>query len=332
MKKQNALVRNAKLVLTGADESVVDSAPETEDKVTTEAEDESVAEIDPETKDKVTAEAEDESVAEIAPETEDSVATEAEDEPETKVAVIAPETEDKVTAEHNSVTETKVVANTDCDQYDNQKREDARRRKKERRDSVSNEERAQQERKERQDSESNEQQESNDKRKRREDSESNEHQESNDKRKRREDSESNEHQESNDKRKRREKRTRERPNSEQPSETEDSFEMLSDLMLSFNKILITLQTSPGTLMSVVDGEVKRIHKILIRSMLDGSFLKSLSKNPFDPASQFPKFIRILTSGSPLYEQTSMISGMFGASNPLLSLFTSMLSSNNGERH
>ena len=227
-------------------------------------------------------------------------------------------TTDVKTDSENHVNTIRIQVKTDCEQYDNQKYEDSRRRKNERKNSESIEEPR------RKNSESIEEQ-------RRKNSESSEEQ-------RRKYYESNEEPESNKEpesdeeprtkykqtepepteKKKRKKRTPEYP------ETETSLELIPELLMSFNKIFMTMQMSPSTLMSVVDGEVKRINKILTRTMLDGSLLKSLTNNPFDSANMFPKFISILTSGSPLSEQTSMISGLFGAANPLFSMFTTML--------
>ena len=109
-----------------------------------------------------------------------------------------------------------------------------------------------------------------------------------------------------------------------PRKRSNSFSLLPDLLLSFNKIMMLSQANPSNLMPTIDAEVKRIHKIIARSALDGSLFPS---NPLDANNPFVSFMKIIASGSPLSEQSALILKMLSGQNPLIMLMTSMLTKN-----
>ena len=107
-----------------------------------------------------------------------------------------------------------------------------------------------------------------------------------------------------------------------PRKRSNSFTLLPDLLLAFNKIMTVSQMNPSNLMPTVDAEIKRLHKIIARSALEGSLFPS---SQLDASNPFTTFMQVIASKIPLAEQSNKIIQLLSGQNPFLQMMTSLLS-------
>jgi hypothetical protein len=107
-----------------------------------------------------------------------------------------------------------------------------------------------------------------------------------------------------------------------PRKRSNSFTLLPDLLLAFNKIMTVSQMNPSNLMPTVDAEIKRLHKIIARSALEGSLFPS---SQLDANNPFTTFMQVIASKIPLAEQSTKIIQLLSGQNPFLQMMTSLLS-------